>query len=113
MRASRLRVVVLAFVLFSLPVLTYSVAAQSGAQRPIELADILAWKSIGAQVVSSDGQWFAYRLAPTEGDSEVILRNTRTDKESRFPIGQLPGRAAGGGSGVLEVRRHGHAGGGG
>jgi len=97
MRTNRLRVTILIWALFSIPVLSYSVAAQSGGQRPIELADILAWKSIRAQVVSADGQWFAYQLTPTEGDSEVVLKSITGDKESRFPIGQLPVRGAGAG----------------
>ena len=38
-------------------------------RRPLELADIVAWKVISATTVSHDGQWFGYRLAPAEGDA--------------------------------------------
>jgi len=58
--------------------------------RPIELEDILAWKSIAFSAVSADGQWFAYRLSPNEGDSSVVARKTREEKEYRFPIGEVP-----------------------
>lgn len=67
--------------------------AQGGAQRPIELKDILAWKSIRATALSADGQWFAYQVVPLEGDAEVVLRSTQTDKEMRFPIGEQPREA--------------------
>ncbi len=59
--------------------------------RPIEsLEDILAWKSIASPSVSADGQWFAYRLAPGEGDSTVVIRKTKEEKEYKFPIGEAP-----------------------
>jgi len=61
------------------------------AQRPMELADILAWKRINTPTVSNDGQWFAYRVSPAEGDSEVVIRQTRGSKELRFPIGEATG----------------------
>ncbi len=58
--------------------------------RPIELEDILSWKSIRNAILSNDGQWFAYRLSPNKGDSEVIIRETEGEKEFRFPIGGAP-----------------------
>ena len=63
------------------------------AQKPIQLADILSWKRIQAPAVSNDGEWLAYRIAPAEGDAEVVIRNLKTGKELRFPIGD-PGAAA-------------------
>ncbi|MFQ6070212.1 MAG: prolyl oligopeptidase family serine peptidase [Candidatus Aminicenantales bacterium] len=57
--------------------------------RPVELQDVLAWKSIRYSTLSSDGVWFGYRLAPNRGDSEVVLRNTREEKEYRFPGGAV------------------------
>lgn len=64
--------------------------AQTGAApslKPLEMADILKWKRINSASVSSDGQWFAYRLSPAEGDSEIVIRRTSGDKELRFPTG--------------------------
>jgi dipeptidyl aminopeptidase/acylaminoacyl peptidase len=57
-------------------------------RRSLELADIIAWKSVGATALSNDGQWFAYRLAPAEGDAQVILRRTSGDRELKFDIGE-------------------------
>ena len=62
-------------------------AGLSWAQKPIQLADILSWKRIQAPAVSNDGEWLAYRIAPAEGDAEVVIRNLKTGKELRFPIG--------------------------
>jgi hypothetical protein len=69
------------------------------AKRPIELEDIIAWKSVTTPVLSSDGQWFGYRLAPQEGDAEVVVSRTHGDKTMRFPAGEQPQAADGGGGG--------------
>ncbi len=63
------------------------------AQRPLQLNDLVSWKRIGAPALSADGEWFAYRLAPAEGDAEVVIRNLKTGKDLRFPIGD-PGSTA-------------------
>ena len=57
--------------------------------KTIEMEDILAWKSIRSAVLSNDGQWFAYRLSPNEGDSEVIIKETKGEKKFRFIIGEV------------------------
>ena len=62
-------------------------AGLAHAQKPMQLADILAWKRIQAPAVSNDGEWLAYRLAPAEGDAEVVVRNLKSGKELRFPSG--------------------------
>ena len=49
----------------------------SGALRPIQLEDMLAWKNIRSASVSNNGIWFAYNLSPNKGDSEVIIRQTK------------------------------------
>jgi dipeptidyl aminopeptidase/acylaminoacyl peptidase len=56
--------------------------------RPIGFLDIMAWKSIGSTAISSDGQWFGYRLSPAEGDGEVIIRQANGAKEYKFPAGE-------------------------
>src|SRR5580692_3317789 len=60
------------------------------AQKPIQLNDILAWKRIVAPAISADGSWFAYRVSPAEGNSEVVIRNLKDGKEQHFPIGEIP-----------------------
>jgi acetyl esterase/lipase len=55
--------------------------------RAITLADIATWRGIQGVALSPDGQWFAYRAGPAEGDGEVIVRQTKGDKEYKFPAG--------------------------
>lgn len=66
---------------------------QTQAPRSIELPDILAWKRIAGAVVSNDGQFFAHKIVPNEGDSEIVLRRLKDGKEWRFPIGEATGGA--------------------
>ncbi len=68
--------------------------------RQLSVNDLLSWKGIRTPTLSNDGKWFAYVLAPNEGDAEVIVRNTVAGaKEMRFPIGDASGGGAGGGRG--------------
>jgi len=67
---------------------TVTAVAPPPAKAPLALADILAWKSISAAIVSDDGKWLAYRLAPVDGDSEVVVRQVQGDKEFRFGCGE-------------------------
>jgi dipeptidyl aminopeptidase/acylaminoacyl peptidase len=62
-------------------------AADAPTPRPLTVPDIVAWKRIQAPAVSHNGEWFAYRLAPFEGNAEVVIRNLKTGNELRFPIG--------------------------
>jgi dipeptidyl aminopeptidase/acylaminoacyl peptidase len=72
-------------------------AALFAAPRPIEITDIFGWKRIQTPNVSSDGHYFAYRVVPNEGDSELVVRNLTDGKETRYPIGEVS--APGGGRG--------------
>ncbi|MBD3414790.1 MAG: prolyl oligopeptidase family serine peptidase [Candidatus Aminicenantes bacterium] len=59
--------------------------------KPIEdVADIMAWKSTRAATLSADGTWFAYYLAPQEGNGKLIVKHTQQDKEFSFDIGAPP-----------------------
>lgn len=60
------------------------------APRAIEMKDALAWKRTAAPAVSNDGQYFAYKLTPNEGDSELVVRRLKDGKEWRFPLGEAP-----------------------
>ena len=94
-------------VLALVPLFGPAASMQTPPKRPIELEDIIAWKSLATPVLSSDGQWFGYRLAPQEGDAEVVVKRVRGDKERRFPAGEQPQAGDGGGG-----RGRGGAGGG-
>lgn len=74
-------------------------AAAASARRPISLQDILDWKSIDSAELSPDGSWFMYRLSPVEGESEVVIRQTKGAKEHRFPVGEAPRSGARPGTG--------------
>lgn len=63
-------------------------APAASTPRPIGYLDILAWKSISSTAISTDGQWFGYRLSPAEGDGEVVIRQTKGTKEYKFPAGE-------------------------
>ena len=69
-------------------------------QTALKLSDVLAWTRIQTAIVSNDGQWFAYKLVPNDGNSEVVLENLQDGKELRFSIGEIerPNPFAGGGS---------------
>ncbi len=84
--------------MFSRILVAFSIALLAlAAPRPIEITDIFGWKRIQAPNVSNDGAYFAYRVVPNEGDSELVIRNLKDSKETRFPIGEVI--AAGGGGG--------------
>ena len=86
----------------TLPMLGPSATMQQAVQskRPIELQDIINWKAIGTTAVSNDGQWFAYRIAPGEGDAQIVVRRTRSgEKDLTFEVGEIPTAGAAGGGG--------------
>ena len=70
------------------------VGAQSPAKRAMDLEDILSFRAMGTSVLSQNGQWFAYRMSPLQGDSEVFLKGTASDgKEMKFAVGEGAGGA--------------------
>ena len=97
---------------YSLFVLTISTVSLAGAQQPVQSAgqsvaaasgskqmqqaDLKAWKGIRQSALSNDGKWFAYVVAPNEGDQRVVIRSTADGgKELGFPIGEPPAAAGG------------------
>lgn len=62
-----------------------AVMAAENSPRSMQILDTLAWKHIQSQVVSTGGQWLAYRLVPNEGDSEVVVRNLSNATDSGSP----------------------------
>jgi len=64
--------------------------------KPLEdINDILSWESIISPTTSNNGRWFAYRLGPAEGDSEVFIKDTQGDKVYNFPVGERSRGASG------------------
>ena len=67
------------------------IAPRSVGGKQLSSADLKAWKSIRSATLSNDGRWFAYILAPNEGDASVVIRPTADGaKETRFAIGEVP-----------------------
>ena len=65
--------------------------------RQLTLNDLTNWKGIRGSAVSNDGKWFAYAIAPNEGDGEVVVRGTAAGaQETRFPTGAVSGGGRGG-----------------
>ena len=80
---------------------TATTPTSSAAPRAITPGDISSWKSIRGPSLSRSGAWFAYTLAPNEGDAFVIIRETTNGgKEHRFPVGEAPAGGPFGAGGV-------------
>lgn len=69
------------------------------APRPVEIADMAAWKGIPSAAISANGQWAAWRLAEAEGDANVVVKSLSGKEEFSFPAGQ--------GTGVIEFSKDG------
>lgn len=67
---------------------TPSLAQNTPGKKVLDPADLSFWKTIRAPQVSNDGKWFAYQLAPNEGDGETVVRPTAEGPEWRVPIGE-------------------------
>ena len=70
-------------------------AAAPGSLKQLDPADLSFWKNIRYTALSNDGKWFAYQLAPNEGDAEVVVRPTGEGQERRFKIGEPPAPTGG------------------
>ena len=46
------------------------------------------WRSIQGTKISRDGTWLVYALTPQDGDGELVVRNLKTDAETRQPRGR-------------------------
>ena len=77
MKSRRPRFLIAIAALAMAPLFGAPAAMEQTAKRAVEVEDVVAWKSLGSTVLSDDGAWFAYRLAPQEGDAEVVSRQAR------------------------------------
>ena len=73
--------------------------AAAGAQAPgkkqLTQADYDIWRSIQNPLLSDDGRWAAYTLAPLVGEQELIVRSTSSATEYRHSRGYIPPPAGG------------------
>lgn len=65
--------------------------AINASPRPIEIADMAAWKTIGTVAISANGQWTAWRILKSEGDAQVVVKSIQGKTEYSFPAGQGAG----------------------
>ncbi|MEO6222263.1 MAG: S9 family peptidase, partial [Vicinamibacterales bacterium] len=93
MQQMRRRVVVALPLAFVVAVLV-PMSAQNAQKRAMSLDDILSFRAMTATSVSPDGKWFAYRVAPLEGNSDVIVRSTTGAQEYKFAAGEGGGPMA-------------------
>lgn len=75
------------------PAAVSSTPANGAAKRAMDIEDVIAYRGLGVSVLSPNGEWLAYRMSPTQGDSEVILRQTTSDKEIKLAVGEGAGGA--------------------
>ena len=71
------------------PAVAQAPATSPAAKKTIGIDEITAWKNIGATALSNNGEWFAYRVAPQEGDAELVVKNIATGKETKYPLGEV------------------------
>ncbi|WP_143393048.1 alpha/beta hydrolase family protein [Fimbriiglobus ruber] len=65
-------------------------AQAPAAKRPITHADYEIWNTMTGVKLSPDGRYLAYRLAPPEGDADIVIRTLTTGAEIRIPTGGRP-----------------------
>src|SRR5204862_6568086 len=94
MKSRRPQLLIAIAALVIAPLFGSPASTQPAPKRPVDVEDVIAWKTLGTPVLSNDGQWFGYRLAPQEGDAEVVVKAVRSDKTMRFPIGEVAAGAA-------------------
>jgi dipeptidyl aminopeptidase/acylaminoacyl peptidase len=58
------------------------------AKKPVGYEVYDSWKSIQGTRISHDGCWLVYSLVPGEGDSQLVVLEIQTGKESRYPGGK-------------------------
>jgi dipeptidyl aminopeptidase/acylaminoacyl peptidase len=65
-------------------------AIAAPAKRALTHRDYDGWRSVATPTLSRDGRYFAYSYMPQEGDGELLVKDLKTGKEQRYPVGALP-----------------------
>src|SRR5688572_2529757 len=108
MKSIRLRLFFVVALITALPYFATVPAMEQAAQaqaakKAVDVEDVISWKNISTTVLSNDGQWFAYRVAPQEGDAELTVRNVASGKETKYPLGEVGAPAGGGGGAAVAL----------
>ena len=67
-----------------------SAAPASAGARPVELTDLMRFRTLHDPVISDDGSWMAYEARPDRGDGEVVARSTDGADVHRVERGASP-----------------------
>ncbi len=59
-------------------------------EKPLTFRDLMQFRQIEDPVISVDGDWVAYTIAPDRGDGEVVIRSTVSGTEVRVERGAGP-----------------------
>ncbi len=90
-RTSAKRVAILFFLFCSCSTTLFAQpdSTKPKAPRAMTWKDVPAWKYISPQKVelSPDGKWLAWPLLTTEGEGELIIKNTKDTATRKYPIG--------------------------
>ncbi|MBN1939179.1 MAG: prolyl oligopeptidase family serine peptidase [Candidatus Aminicenantes bacterium] len=60
------------------------------AKKPFTFADVMKFRSLSEQTISSDGRWIAYTLQPDRGDGSVEIRSADGTKTYSIERGGRP-----------------------
>lgn len=55
--------------------------------KNVTVADVPKWRSSRGTAISQNGEWFAARIGAAEGEGDIIVKSTKSDKEYKFPGG--------------------------
>jgi dipeptidyl aminopeptidase/acylaminoacyl peptidase len=109
MKSIRLRLFLVALLAAAIPAFVPTASMQQApvpvsAKKTLDIPDVATWKTVSTTALSKNGEWFAYRVAPQEGDAELVVRSVQSGKETKFPLGEVgapAGGRGGGGGGVF------------
>src|SRR6185312_14291481 len=63
-------------------------APPNATQHAITIPEVMNFQGIGADLLSRDGRWLAYRATGLEGDGTVHFRQTRGNRDYHFNLGE-------------------------
>jgi dipeptidyl aminopeptidase/acylaminoacyl peptidase len=70
--------------------LLFTASFAQAQKKDLTLEDYAQWERITTQVLSPDGAWFAYQIAPVEGDGWLTIKRIAGDEEHRFDHASRP-----------------------
>ncbi len=71
--------------IIALVLLAAPIAGQE--RRALDHADYDVWNRIQGDVLSTNGEWLAYRLVPGDGDALLVVQGLRTEQRADIPRG--------------------------